>query len=154
MCRRLDLITLAKVIVPQEWIEKLVASGLLNLLRTLHFGRSPKLNVVVKVFLSFVHEGYLWLDIKIDLNVNVIHRITGLSKVGRDPRAHFIGKNLERKLAMDIMKETKATKGMKCYDSIVIHDQDLRFTVQLLARGVLRKCWPNEVLVGAIDLAA
>ena len=37
MCKRVDLITQAKVIAPQEWIEKLAPSGLLNLLRIPHF---------------------------------------------------------------------------------------------------------------------
>lgn len=60
------------------------------------------------------------MDIKIYLNVNVIHKITGLSKVGRDPEAHFVGKNLDRKLATKIMKDHKVTKGMRAYDSIDI----------------------------------
>ena len=51
--------------------------------------------MVVKVLLSCDHEGYLWLDKKIDLNVDVIHWITRLSKVGIDPFVHFIGKNLD-----------------------------------------------------------
>ena len=91
-------------------------SGLLILLRSSHFGRSPELNAVVKVLISCVHEGYLRLDKKIDLNVDVIHIITGLSKVGGDPSVHFIGKNLDRKLAMKIMKEHKVTKGTRAYD--------------------------------------
>ena len=125
MCKRPDLITLAKVIVPQEWIKKLVPSGLLNLLIILHFGQSLELNAVVKVLLSCVHEGYLWLDRKIDLNVDVIHRIIVLSKVGRDPGAHFIGKNLDWKLVAKIMKEHNITKGMRAYDSVDIQDQAL-----------------------------
>ena len=104
-------------------------SGLLNLLRISHFGRSPKLNAVIKVLLSCVHEGYLWLDRKIDLNVDVVHRITSPSKVGVDPGVHFIGKNLDRKLAMKITKEHKLTKGTRAYNSADIQDQALRFTV-------------------------
>lgn len=153
MCKRVNPITQAEVFVPHEWIEKLVPSGLLNLLQIPHFGRSPELNVVVKVLLSCVHEGYLWLERKIDMNVDVIHRITGLSKVGADPKAHFDDKKLDRKHAVKITKEHKLTKGMRAYDSADIQDQDLGFTVQLLAGWVLRKCCPNEVPIGAIDLA-
>ena len=102
-----------------------MSSGLLNLLRILHFGQSLELNAVVKVLLSCIHEGYLWLDRKIDLNVDVIHRITGLSKVGGDLGVHFVGKNLDRKLAAKIMKEHKVTKGMRAYDFVDIQDQAL-----------------------------
>ena len=80
------------------------------------------------------------MDSKIDLNVDVIHRITGLSKVGTDPRMHFIDKNLDRKLAKKITREHNLTKGTGAYDSTDIQDQDLMFTIQLLARRVLRKC--------------
>lgn len=50
------------------------------------------------------------MDKKIDLNVDVIHRITSLSKVRTDPRTHFVSKNLDRKLATKLMKEHKLTK--------------------------------------------
>ena len=84
----------------------------------------------------------------------MIHRITSLSKVGGDPKAHFIGKNLDQKLAVKIMKEHNITKGMGAYDSTDIQDQALQFTVQLLVGRVLRKCQLNEVPARAIDLAA
>jgi hypothetical protein len=38
MCRRVDPVTKAEVLVPQEWIEKITPSGLLNLLHIPHFG--------------------------------------------------------------------------------------------------------------------
>lgn len=106
-------------------MEKLALFRLLNLLRIPHFGRSLELNVIVKFLLSCVHEGYLWLDTKIDLNFDVIHRITSLSKVGGDPGVHFIGKNLDRKLAVKIMKEHNITKGTRAYDYVEIQDQAL-----------------------------
>lgn len=139
MCKRVDPITQEEVIVPQEWIEKWVSSGLLNLLRIPHFGQSLEFNAIVKVLLSCVHEGYLWLDRKIYLNVYVNHIITVLSKVGGDPGSHFIGKNLDWKIAVKIRKEHKVTKGMRAYDSIDIQDQARRFIVQFLAGWVLRK---------------
>lgn len=140
LCKKPDLITLIETIVPRDQIEKLAPSGLLNLLKISHFGRSPKLNAVVKILLSCVHEGYLWLDRKIDLNLDVIHKITGLSKASSDPGAHFVGKSLDRKLSVKIMKEHNVTKGTRAYDSANIQDHALRFTVQLLSGRVLRKC--------------
>ena len=60
------------------------------------------------------------MDRKIDLNVEVIHRITSLSKVGVDPGVHFICKNLDQKLAAKLTKENKLTKGMRDYDAMDI----------------------------------
>ena len=57
------------------------------------------------------------MDRKIDLNVDVIHHITGLSKVGADPSAHFIGKNLDQKLATNLTKEFNLSKGTRDYDA-------------------------------------
>ena len=64
-----------------------------------------------------MHDGYFWLDIKIDLNVDVIHHITGLSKVGTDPSAHLIRKNLDRKLVVKLIKEFNSSKGTIAYDA-------------------------------------
>ena len=47
------------------------------------------------------------------MNVDVIHRITGLSKAGNDPGAHFAGKSLDRKLATKMKMEHKVMKGMR-----------------------------------------
>lgn len=110
------------------------------------------MNAVVKVLLSCVHDGYFWLDKKIDLNVDVIHHITGLSKVGADPSTHFVSKNLDQKLVTTLTKEHNLSKGTEAYDDADIQDQAVRFIVQLLARWVLIKFRPNEVPVVAIDL--
>ena len=117
MCKKIDPITKAKVLALQAWIKKLAPSGLLNLLRIPHFGWSLELNAIVKVLLSCVRDGYLWLDRPIDLNVDVIHHITRLSKVDVDPSTHFVGKNLDRKQATKLTKEFNLSKGTKVYDS-------------------------------------
>lgn len=67
--------------------------------------------MVVKVLLFYVHDRYLWLDRKIYVNVDVIHRITELRKVGVDPALHFVSKNLDQNLATKLKKEFKLTKG-------------------------------------------
>lgn len=154
MCRRIDSVTNVEVLEPQEWIEKLAPSGLLNLLRIPHFVRSSELNAVVKVLLSCMHDGYLWLDRKIDVNEDIIHRIIGLSKVGADPASHFVGKNLDRKPGAKLTKPFKLTKGDRAYDVMDIEDEALWFTIQLLVGCVLRKCRPTEVLATAVELVA
>ena len=90
--------------------------GLLNILLIPHFGQSLELNAVVKVLLSRIHDGYLWLDCKINLNVDAIHRITGLTKVGTNPSSHFVGKSLDRKLVAKLTKEFNLSKGGRSYD--------------------------------------
>ena len=49
-------------------------------------------------------------DRKIDVNVDVIHCIIGLSKAGVDPASHFVGKNIDQKLAAKMSKEFKLKK--------------------------------------------
>ena len=89
-------------------------------MRIPHFGCSPEVNAVVNLLLSYVHDGYLWLEGKIDLNIDVIHRIMGLSKVGDDPSVHFVGKKSDHKLAANLTKELMLTKGTREYDSMDI----------------------------------
>lgn len=127
MCRNIDPVTKFEVLAPQKWIEKVAPSGLLNLLRILHFVHSLELNIVVKVLLSCVHDIYLWLDCKIDVNVDIIHRITKLIKVGTNPTSHFVGKNLDQNLAAKLMKEFKLIKGGWAYDAMDIEDEALGF---------------------------
>ena len=96
----------------------------------------------------------MWLDHKINLNLDSIHYIIGLSKVGVDLSSHFVGKNLDRKLVAKLTKEFNLSKGGRAYDVIDIQDEALIFTVQLLVERVLRKCRPNEVPTIAIELTA
>ena len=68
--------------IPMDHVHILERSGLLNLLILPHFGRGAEVNAMVRILLSCLHGGYLWLGNKVDLNINLIHRITGLSKTG------------------------------------------------------------------------
>lgn len=154
MCKNIDLVTQVEVLALQEWIEKITPSRLLNLLRILHFTHSLELNEVVKVLMSYVHDNYLWLDHKIDVSLDVIHCMMGLSKVGMNPTSHFIGKNLDGKLATKLTKEFKLTKGGWVYDIVSIEDEMLRFIVQLLDGHVLRKWRPTKVPTTTVDLEA
>ena len=71
--------------IPMAHAKHLERSELLNLLEIPHFGCGTEVNAVVRVLLSCIHGGYLWLSSRVDLNVDLIHRITGLSKHGNDP---------------------------------------------------------------------
>ena len=100
-----------------------------------------------------MHEGFLWLDRKADLNVHLIHRITGLSKRGIDPGKHFVGKELDRQIAERMKCLYNLQKGGRAFDVAIIEDDTVWFTVQLLARHLLRTCYPTEVPTTVVDLA-
>ena len=135
--------TKVEALTPQAWITSLQPSGLLNLLQIPHSGHSNEINVVVKVLLSCIHGGHLWLDHRVDIMIDLIHRIMGLSKIGADPMTHFIGKDQDKKLAARLTKKYNLMRGGRAYNAAQIEDKPLRFIVQLLADRVLRKVRPN-----------
>ena len=136
----------------QDWIASLQSLGLLNLLQILHFRHNNEINTVVKITLSYVHDGHLWLDRRVDIMINLIHQITNLSKIGADPTTHFIGKDQDRKLAVRLIKKYNLTRGGRAYDDMQIKDKALCFTIQLLVGWVLWKSRPNQVSGPTIEL--
>ena len=79
----------------------------------------------MKVLLSCMHGGHLWLDCKVDIMIDLIHWITGLSKTGVDPMAHFVGKDQDRKLVVRLIKKYNLTRGGRAYDAAQIEDKPL-----------------------------
>jgi hypothetical protein len=67
------------VIEPQVWARGLQKTCLLNLFDITHFGWSQEINVCVKMLLSCVHEGYMWLNRTMSINTYLIVHIKGLS---------------------------------------------------------------------------
>ena len=128
-----------------EHIQILERSGLLNLLRIPHFGRGAEVNAIVRVLLSRVHGGYLWLGNRVDLNVDLIHRITGLSKTGKDSQTHISSKGKDSKLPAALVTKYKLQRGGQDYDITILTDDTLRFTASLLAGRLLTKVRPKEV---------
>jgi hypothetical protein len=66
-------------IVPQKWTHNLAQSTLLNVMKIPHFGRHREVNACVRLFLSCYHGGYLWLDLRITVDLILINQITRLS---------------------------------------------------------------------------
>ena len=62
---------------------------------------------MVHMLLYCVHGFYLWLGNKVDLNVDLIDRITGLSKIGKDPQTHISGKSKDTKLPTLLVNKYK-----------------------------------------------
>ena len=75
----------------------------------------------------------MWLDRRVDIMIDLIHRIIGLSKTEVDPVAHFVGKDQDRKLVTWLIKKYNLTRGGRAYDIAQKEDKPLRFIVQLLA---------------------
>ena len=102
--------------VPMAHVQHLVKPGLLNLLEIPHFGRGPEVNAVVRMLLSCVHGGYLWLSNRIDINVDLIHRITGLSKTGNDPQINIDSNTKDTRLSAKQVADYKLERGGRAYD--------------------------------------
>lgn len=79
----------------------------------LHFGHYNITDRLVRQFLALVHDGYLWIQDRIPIDVALIHRITDLPMEGPDPLLNT-GKKYEGKIT-DYMRETyhveKNTRG-------------------------------------------
>lgn len=97
------------------------------------------MNAVVKLLLSRVHRGYLWMDSGISIDPHLIWRITRLSKKGLNPSTMFIDKTKDKKLVDQIKKEYKVTKLGRGYDVDSIKDKGFAFATQFLAMKLLRK---------------
>jgi hypothetical protein len=111
MAMTINPATKIEALTPQAWIASLQPSGLLNLLQIPHYERSNEINAVVKVLLSCVHGGHIWLDRRVNITIDLIHRITRLSKTRADPVAHFVGKDQDRKLAVRLIKKYNLIRG-------------------------------------------
>lgn len=95
----------------------------------------------------------MWLDHKVDISIDLIHRIIGLSKTGADLVAHFVGKDQDKKLVAQLIEKYNLIRGGWAYNVVQIEDKPLWFTGQLLVGKVLWKCRLNQVLGPTIELA-
>ena len=136
-----------------DHVQILERSGLLNLLRLPHFGRSAKVNAVVDILLSCLHGGYLWLGNKVNLNIDLIHRITRLSKTGQHPTIDTTGNTKEPKLSSTLVSTYQLQRGGQAYDIASISEKTLSFTASLLAGRLLTMVLPKEVTGSVIKLA-
>ena len=108
---------------------------------------------MVRILLSCIHGGYLWLGNKVDLNINLIHRITGMCKTGQDPKTNITGKTKDSKLSPSLVAKYKLQRGGRAYDIAILTDNTLRFTASLLAGRLLTKVRPKEVTGSVIHLS-
>jgi hypothetical protein len=75
---KVDPLTKQNVPVTKVWARGLERAGLLNLFDIPHFGHNNKVNACVKLLLSCMHGGYMWMDRPISIDMDLIARIIGL----------------------------------------------------------------------------
>lgn len=64
-----------------------------------HFGRSPFSIIYKQHLLALVHDGCIWLGVRILIDEMIIMRITTLPYQGKDLVDEFMGKNKDKKMA-------------------------------------------------------
>jgi hypothetical protein len=90
LCTKTDPATRKTWVEAQAWASGLEKVGILKLFKIPHFRWSNEINACVKVLLSCVHGGTLWLDPPVSIDTTLIVRITGLRKAGEDPTLLFL----------------------------------------------------------------
>ena len=86
------------------------------------FGRLVEANACVKKLLACFHGGYLWLDTKIPVTVELISQITGFPIKGPDPSQYFCGKDNEKWLAAKLKKKYGVDHDKREYVVNTIND--------------------------------
>jgi hypothetical protein len=99
------------------------------------------------------HGGYLCLDRRITVDLTLIHRIIGLSMQGPDLQDFYPGKAIDHALAQKI-KDTygDVEKGTIGYKVSSIQSGTVRLACQLIARKLVRKNQPTQVIGFVVDL--
>jgi hypothetical protein len=69
---KIDPVMNQTIPVPKVWARGLERAGILNLFDIPHFDRSQEVNACVKMLLTCVHGGYLWLDRPISIDTDLI----------------------------------------------------------------------------------
>jgi hypothetical protein len=119
-----------------------------------HFRRNQEVNACVKLLLSCYHDGYLWLNHCITMDLTLINRIIGLSMQGPNPQEFYPGKTADRALAQKI-KDTynDVQKGTRGYKVASIQSSVVRLACQLIIGKLVRKNRPTQVTGFIVNLA-
>lgn len=141
------------VIEPHAWASGLQKAGLLNMFDIPHFGQSQGINVCVKMLLSCVHGGYMWLNKSVSINIDLIVRITGLLSQVQNPASLFFDKKNEKVLAESMKEKLHTFNGQRGMDVASICDPRVRFATQALACKLLIKCKKDQVPFAVIAVA-
>jgi hypothetical protein len=128
LCTNTDPATGKTRMEAQKWVSGLEKDEIRKLFEIPHFRWSNKINVCVKVFLSCIHGGTLWIDPPVSIDTTLISRITRLRNASEDPTLLFLEMG-ERVLSKTIKDNYDTFRGKHILDVKHISDQEVRFTV-------------------------
>jgi len=137
-----------------NWICEVNQSGLLNLLWVPHYHQSNINLIVIKQFLTLVHDGCLWLSTPIPITYTLIHRITLLPHSGLNLAKEFGRKMSEHDLTEKMKVKFKLVNKLCGYSITSIANPTVKIVTQILARKVMRKFYMDEVLTLVISLVS
>jgi hypothetical protein len=114
--------------------------------------RSVEINICVKLLLSCIHGGFLWLDREVSIDTHLIacdYRIS-ISRGRPSTIVHRqdAGKILSRKNEGKIWHIQRSAQTRH---HASINDDTIRFVTQVLACKLLRKCCKDQVPAGVIE---
>jgi hypothetical protein len=93
-----------------------------------HFGQSNDVNACVKLLLTYVHGGYLWLDMPISIDTYLIARITCLPTQGKYPNSLFADKKTDKTLSEEMREKFHTVRGVRGLDVSRIYDPKVRIS--------------------------
>ena len=110
------------VLQPWKWLRRVEEAKLLHLLWIPHFHRAPMMIFVIRQMLCLVHDGYLWLEEPIPIMSEIMHWISQLPCMGRDP-TEIGGKSGDLVLVEAMKKKYKLEKKKRGYVITRIQDK-------------------------------
>ena len=117
----------------------------------LHFNQSVSINVCVKQLLVSFHGGFLWINKKVSVDVELIAVVTGLPLPGIESASYF-------KKYQDTMLETKMKDTYNFSRDTIgflinsINDHTVQLTAKIWTTKLLKKMQSNQCIAGEIKV--
>jgi hypothetical protein len=89
-------------------------------------------NACVNMLLTCVHGGYLWLDMPISINTDLIASNHKLTNTGEDPTLLFAKKKNDKTLLESMREKFHTVRGVHGLDVPSICDPTIRIVMQAL----------------------
>jgi hypothetical protein len=136
---------------PVQWLTGLYNFRIMNLFDILHFGHGKN---YVKQLVSQVHGDIIWMDRMVQLDVELISKITGLHILGAQPKEYLDNKVGEKEIVELVKGQLSTIRGNK---GIVLKDINGNVTIfkrNSMSCKMLRKIRKEETPTGLIAVVA
>ena len=133
-----------------EWEKGLEKVGLMSLVYILHFGHSMEVNECVKKLLVSFHSVFLWLNLKVSIDVELIAAITGLPLPDLDPTPFLTRKEKDIALMNKLKEKYDLNRDTRGFLISSMNDHIVRFTTKVLDIEFVPNIRPNQCTVGMI----